>query len=251
MSRRTPEFVPRRFQQPAHYRGRRSALAISILLAIGLTTAAEGPSSDQPPPDDPSAYTDQPRNAGDTRNILKGAPPANQGAFEQANGVTGSRTTVLAENVLPPARQTDFDIPTNGRPSPLFNAKPFTQQMLRFEAFGLEPLDPSTPSPPAGFPQPSLGAATEQDPTNLYRSGPSGSDLDEFLSAPGLFPFPSQYSNDLDGNPWNALVQGFLRRPVRGPGQGLVSGRGDLRRGVRRRRSLGPLRAGPPDGGGP
>ncbi|MFG5861995.1 multicopper oxidase domain-containing protein [Metapseudomonas sp. CR1201] len=226
MSRRTPEFVPRRFQQPAHYRGRRSALAISILLAIGLTTAAEGPSSDQPPPDDPSAYTDQPRSAGDTRNILKGAPPANQGAFEQANGVTGSRTTVLAENVLPPARQTDFDIPTNGRPSPLFNAKPFTQQMLRFEAFGLEPLDPSTPSPPAGFPQPSLGAATEQDPTNLYRSGPSGSDLDEFLSAPGLFPFPSQYSNDLDGNPWNALVQGFLRRPVRGPAEGRPPGKG-------------------------
>jgi hypothetical protein len=57
---------------------------------------------------DPSAYTDQPKKAGDTRKILKGLPPANQGAFEQANGVKGYRATALVENVLPPGHRVQY-----------------------------------------------------------------------------------------------------------------------------------------------
>ena len=33
-----------------------------------------------------------------------------------------------------------FDIPTGAAPSPLFGALPFTQKMLPFEEFGVQPL---------------------------------------------------------------------------------------------------------------
>ena len=64
----------------------------------------------------------------------------------------GDRTTPRAENVLPPKLQTPFNIPTNGKPSPLFGAEPFTQQLLLFEEFGSEKLDPATPPQKLTFP---------------------------------------------------------------------------------------------------
>mgnify|MGYP000110817736 CR=1 FL=1 len=52
---------------------------------------------------------------------------------------------VAANNVLPPENQRPdedarFNVPTNGAPSPLYGAAPFSQQMLRFEEFGTEKL---------------------------------------------------------------------------------------------------------------
>jgi FtsP/CotA-like multicopper oxidase with cupredoxin domain len=216
-------------RQPRAPRGplvRHGGLALSLLCAFGLVTADEGSGSGQPPADDPSAFTDQPKKAGDTRKILQGLAPTNQGAFELEGGKVGDRERVLEENALPPGQQTLFNIPTNGRPSPLYNAQPFSQQMLLFEAFGLEPLDPAAPPPSAPFPQPSLGAAPEQDPSDIFRSGPSGADLDAFLGEPGLFPFPSRYANVVDANPWNPLVKGFLKRTVLGPAEGRPPGMG-------------------------
>src|SRR5262245_50143104 len=139
-------------------------LGAFILLGGGLA-AAVAASLDYwgaPPPGDPSAYTDPPTDPNAVN--LAGATPANTGAFVQAGGVPGTRLTPRAGNALPPAQQTSFNIPTNGRPSPLFGAQPFTQSLLLFEEFGPVPLE-SNPSPaPGGFPPPKPGAAPEMDP---------------------------------------------------------------------------------------
>ncbi|MFP3409202.1 hypothetical protein SB757_31785, partial [Pseudomonas sp. SIMBA_065] len=84
---------------------------------------------------------------------------ANQGSLELTNGMYGDRNTVRTDNVLPPALQTSDRYPTNGKPSPLFGAQPFTQQLLLFEEFGTEKLDPTLPPPSLTFPVPTLGAA--------------------------------------------------------------------------------------------
>jgi hypothetical protein len=61
-----------------------------------------------------------------------------------------------------------YDIPTGSKPIPLFGAKPFTQQILRFEEFGSlslpEPEDETSGKP---FPAPPDA-----------RSGPQGNALD-------------------------------------------------------------------------
>ncbi|WP_349737070.1 hypothetical protein, partial [Pseudomonas jessenii] len=108
------------------------------------------------------------------------------------NGVYGTRTTPTTDNVLPPALQTSFKIPTNGKPSPLFGAQPYTQQLLLFEEFGTEKLDPTLPAPPLTFPVPIVGPAPTQDPNNIARSGPSAAALEAFMRQPGLYPFPAQ-----------------------------------------------------------
>ncbi|CAI3803535.1 hypothetical protein GLGCALEP_03262 [Pseudomonas sp. MM221] len=101
----------------------------------------------QPPPTDPSTYTDQPADPNPALLNLSTLPEANEGSLELTDGVFGSRDTVRTDNVLPPALQTSDRYPTNGKPSPLFGAQPFTQQLLLFEEFGPEKLDPTTPAP--------------------------------------------------------------------------------------------------------
>ena len=62
---------------------------------------------------------------------------ANEGALE--GGETGTVADTNENNSIAEDEQQDngrFDIPTNGAPSPLFGAEPFSQQMLRFEEFG-------------------------------------------------------------------------------------------------------------------
>ncbi|PNA05209.1 copper oxidase, partial [Pseudomonas sp. FW215-R3] len=141
--------------------------------------------------------------------------------------VYGTRTTPTTDNVLPPALQTSFKIPTNGKPSPLFGAQPYTQQLLLFEEFGTEKLDPTLPPPTLTFPVPIVGPAPTQDPNNIARSGPSAAALEAFMRQPGLYPFPSQYSNVLDRNPWKAQIEAFLNRhPVGSPAEGRPPGKG-------------------------
>ncbi|WP_236032536.1 multicopper oxidase domain-containing protein [Pseudomonas schmalbachii] len=177
----------------------------------------------QPPSYDPSAYNDPPS---DPRAYeLNGVTPANSGSFEQAGGVPGNRKTPLANNVLPPAQQTSFNIPTNGRPSPLFGAQPFTQTLLLFEEFGPVPLDPNPSPPPGGFPAPKPGTAPERDPV-VVRSSPVGTELDAFLKFPGLYPLPSEFSNDRDRNPWSPQISSFLKRMVQSPAEGRPPGQG-------------------------
>ncbi|NUU39200.1 Ig-like domain-containing protein [Pseudomonas sp. C2B4] len=211
---------------------RRPSMASVLLITASLNSASAAPLDDvsQPPPTDPSAYTNPPADpvaAAAALDAIKTMPEANQGAIALPNGVYGDRNTPRADNVLPPSLQTSFKIPTNGKPSPLFGAQPFTQQLLLFEEFGTEKLDPTLPPPPLTFPVPTVGPAPAQDPNFVARSGPSSTALEAFMKQPGLYPFPSQYSNVLDRNPWKAQIEAFLnRQPVGSPAEGRPPGKG-------------------------
>ncbi|WP_442967223.1 Ig-like domain-containing protein [Pseudomonas sp. WJP1] len=209
---------------------RRSSLPCAMLLTLATADAAPLDDVSQPPPTDPSAYTNPPADplaAAAALEALKTMPSANQGAIALPNGVYGDRNTPRAENVLPPSLQTSFKIPTNGKPSPLFGAQPYTQQLLLFEEFGTEKLDPTLPPPPLKFPVPLAGPAPAQDPDSIARSGPSKAALEAFMRQPGLYPFPSQYSNVLDRNPWKSQIEAFLNRhPVGSPAEGRPPGKG-------------------------
>ena len=211
---------------------RRQGLTAVMLINFSLSTAHAVPIDDvsQPPPTDPSAYTNPPADPvaeAAALEALKGLPEANQGSIALPDGAFGDRNTPRADNVLPPSLQTSFNFPTNGKPSPLFGAQPFTQQLLLFEEFGTEKLDPTLPAPPLTFPVPTVGPAPTQDPNNVARSGPSAAALEAFMRQPGLYPFPSQFSNVLDRNPWKAQIEAFLNRhPVGSPAEGRPPGKG-------------------------
>jgi len=163
-----------------------------------------------PPPGDPSAFTGPFIGLEFADVFLATLPPANEGAFE--GGLTGTFEDPGENNVLPPALQIGVDVPTNSKPSPLFGAQSFTQQMLLFEEFGTEPLDPYAPVPAMSFPVPTVGPAPEQDPMDLAMSGPAGPTLEAFLSQKGIMPFPTQFSNIVGENPWKLEIEDFLGR---------------------------------------
>nr|WP_077049028.1 multicopper oxidase domain-containing protein [Pseudomonas sp. KK4] len=210
---------------------RRSGMTCAAML-ITLATASATPLDDesQPPPTDPSAYYTPPADpvaAAAELDAIKTLPEANQGSIALPNGVFGNRDTPRADNILPPSAQTSFNYPTNGKPSPLYGAQPFTQQLLLFEEFGTEKLDPTLPAPPLTFPVPTVGPAPQQDPDNVARSGPSSTALEAFMRQPGIYPFPTQFSNVLDRNPWKAQIETFLNRhPVGSPAEGRPPGKG-------------------------
>jgi len=201
----------------------------ALMLTIGQFSAQASSLDDvsQPPPTDPSHFDDQPDDPNPALLNLFNLPEANEGSLELKDGAYGDRSSNRADNVLPPALQTSRNYPTNGKPSPLFGAQPFTQQLLLFEEFGPERLDPSLPPPSLTFPLPTLGAAPAQDPDIVARSSPNGNALEAFLKQPGLYPFPTQYSNVLDRNPWKAQIEMFLNRnSVGSPAEGRPPGKG-------------------------
>jgi len=209
---------------------RMTGLASAMLMTLATANAVPLDDVNEPPPTDPSAYYPAPADpiaAAAALEALKGMPETNQGAIAYPNGVYGDRNSPRAENVLPPSVQTSFNFPTNGKPSPLFGAQPFTQQLLLFEEFGTEKLDPTLPAPPLTFPVPTVGPMPQQDPDSVARSGPSSAALDAFMRQPGLYPFPSQFSNVLDRNPWKSQIETFLNRhPVGSPAEGRPPGKG-------------------------
>src|SRR6185369_5090382 len=168
-----------------------------------------------PPAGDPSAFTGPFIGLNFAQALLATLPPPNEGSF--LGGPTGTAADAGINNVLPVALQTNANVPTNSKPSPLFGAQSFTQKMLLFEEFGTEPLDSNTPTPLMPFPAPTLGAAPEQDPSSVAMSGPAGADLEAFLSQGGIAPFPTQFSNTLDVNPWKQEIEGFLGRRLHAP----------------------------------
>lgn len=129
-------------------------LSVLLTMILGITPLRASPIDDerQPEPSDPSAFYDEPADEPAALNAILTMPEANQDSFDLPNGVKGTRATERQENALPPAKQTSFNYPTNGKPSPLFGAQPFTQQLVLFEEFGPEKLDPTTPAAPLGFP---------------------------------------------------------------------------------------------------
>lgn len=203
---------------------------IIALAAWAVTGAATANSLDYfgpPPADDPSAWR-EPVVGDGAADAIDELDPVYKGAIE--GGPTGTAadqgvSTSIPEDQLDGGGK--YDVPTGSRPSPLFGAEPFTQQMLRFEEFGTERLDPAAPAPGMGFPQPSVGPLPGQDPFNPARSGPSPASLDAFLAQPGIAPFPTEFSNVSLANPWRADIERYLGRPLddppaegRPPGQG-------------------------------
>ena len=168
-----------------------------------------------PPAGDPSEYTGPLIGLEFADIMLKTLPPPNRGAFE--GGPTGTFTDAGVHNSVPEREQTSRNIPTNSRPSPFYGAESFTQQMLLFEEFGLESLDDNVPAPRSRFPVPQTGPAPEQDPASVAASAPAGSVLETFLAEKGLAPFPTQYSNTVDENPWKSQIEDFLGRTLETP----------------------------------
>ncbi|HBG05458.1 MAG TPA: copper oxidase [Geobacter sp.] len=191
---------------------------LSIVPAQAATLDVFGP----PPPGDPSAYTGPFIGRDYARDFLATLPPANEGALEGS-----SHEAVGANNVLPPQLQESTNVPTNSKPSPLFGAQPFTQQMLLFEEFGTEPYPAQGSTTATPFPPPTLGPAPEQDPEHVAESGPAGTVLEAFLAQPGIAPYPTEFSNNLDVNPWRRVIEQFLGRAlVNPPAEGRPPGQG-------------------------
>ncbi|RPJ08145.1 MAG: hypothetical protein EHM36_05845, partial [Deltaproteobacteria bacterium] len=111
---------------------------LSGLLITSLAVATVLDFFGPPPAGDPSAFTGPLIGLEFAQDLLATLPPANEGAFE--GGLTGTFEDPGGNNAVPVAQQTSANVPTNGRPSPLFGAQSFTQQMLLFEEFGTEPL---------------------------------------------------------------------------------------------------------------
>ncbi|MHA6234598.1 multicopper oxidase domain-containing protein [Pseudomonas fluorescens group sp. PF-69] len=203
---------------------------LSVLLSMTLSTGTlrAGPIDDerQPEPSDPSAYYDEPVDKAAALNAILTMPDANEDSFDLPDGVKGTRDSTRVENVLPPTVQTSFNYPTNGKPSPLFGAQPFTQQLVLFEEFGPEKLDPTTPVALLPFPPAAVGPLPQQDPTSAARSAPPSAALDAFMRQPGLTPFPSQYANVVDRNPWQAQIEYFLNRRIGSSAEGRPPGKG-------------------------
>jgi FtsP/CotA-like multicopper oxidase with cupredoxin domain len=150
-----------------------------------------------------------------SQDELEGLPPANRGAFE--GGPTGSVEDTRLEFAIEEEDLRSggsFDIPTGFEPSPLFGARSFTQKLLLFEEFGLEPL-PGAFRVGQSFPLPTS-----------VSSGPLGTALDAFLGQE-IFPAPTAFANVLDENPWREVIERFLGRAlVTAPAEGRPPGSG-------------------------
>ena len=163
-----------------------------------------GDDSPFPPEGDPSQFTGP--YFGDLPEDLE---EANEGAFEG-----GTHDDISATNSVPEDGQRvegdgdKFNIPTNGPPSPLFGAEPFTVRMLRFEEFGPDRLNLHQRRAPENWspmPAPDHAAGT-----------PDSAALESFL-AQKIWPIPTRYANDDHTNPWQSQIESWLGRVVHTP----------------------------------
>jgi FtsP/CotA-like multicopper oxidase with cupredoxin domain len=194
-----------------------TAVCVAAMGSVTFTAQAALDPFGPPPATDPSAQTDQPADPKPALLNLLTLPEANQGALELPGGVFAEKKDVGTANVIQRDALFPFNYPTNGLPSPMFGAQPFTQKLLMFEEFGPEKLDPSVQAGTSPFPRPSLGANPEQDPTSVSASGPASLALDSFLAQSGISPFPTRESNTLLSNPWQSDVELFLGRFLSSP----------------------------------
>ncbi|MGH8333262.1 MAG: copper oxidase, partial [Pseudomonas sp.] len=220
--------MDRKARYPFKWFGLLTPLSVLLTMTLGTATLRASPIDDerQPEPSDPSAYHDEPADKAGALNAILTMPPANLDSFDLPAGVKGNKGTTRVENILPPALQTSFNYPTNGKPSPLYGAQPFTQQLLLFEEFGPEKLDPTTPAAQLPFPPATIGPLPQQDPTSVARSAPPSAALDAFMRQPGLTPFPGLYSNVVDRNPWQKQIEFFLNRRIGSSAEGRPPGKG-------------------------
>ena len=95
-----------------------------------------------------------------------------------------------------------IDIPSDLPASPLFGAQSFSQQMLRFEEFGVHPLPATGTTTAKNFPIP-----------GTCDGRPDILDMDAFLDAP-LWPDPTREANIGLGNPWEAMIEPCVGLPA-------------------------------------
>jgi FtsP/CotA-like multicopper oxidase with cupredoxin domain len=153
--------------------------------------------------------------------VYKGSLEGGPTGTAEDQGITGS----IAEDEL--QSNGKYNVPTNSKPSPLFDATAFSQKMLRFEEFGTERLDPAGPQPQIAFPKPRIGPAPAQDPNSILSSSPDPDLLDAFLAEYGLTPFPQEFSNTSASNPWQAEIEQYLGRALDNPpAEGRPAGQG-------------------------
>ncbi|MEM5789407.1 MAG: hypothetical protein AAGU11_19010, partial [Syntrophobacteraceae bacterium] len=216
------ETVARRISMAGRMPNRRAlrlftVFAFCTLLLTPVAARAQLDNFGPPPEGDPSAHTGPLIGDEFAIDLLETLPHANHGAYE--GGATGTAADAGINNAVPENQQTSggsFEIPTSSRPSPLFGALPFEQQMLRFEEFGINRLD-SNPGSSRPFPLPTTGPAPEQDPTSVAASQPAGAELEAFLEDSGLSPGPTRMANTEDENPWKLVVENFIGRPLETP----------------------------------
>jgi manganese oxidase len=188
--------------------------ALFVLMGISTADSAVLDGFDPPPQGDPSVLTGPFIGSPFIDVNLATLPEANSGSFQ--GGPTGTKTDTQVNGSIPLAAQQSngaIDVPTNSKPSPLFGAQPFTQQLLLFEEFGPEKIDPKAPAGTNPLPPISAGGAA----------------LEAFLAQPGMSPYMSQYSNNSDLNPWKLGIESFMGRALasapaegRPPGQGFA-----------------------------
>lgn len=187
---------------------------LAMLLMISPTYATSMDDFGPPYEGDPSAHTFPLIGDEFAIDALKDLPPVYKGALE--GGPTGTIADAGLNNVVSERDETSEDIPSGGRPSPLFGAKSFTQQMLVFEEFGVKPYGKASQKAPLSFPVPGDAA-----------SGPDEAALEAFLAQVGLSPIPTRYANTVDENPWNSEIEKFLGRPLdTPPAEGRPPGKG-------------------------
>ncbi|MBL0424087.1 multicopper oxidase domain-containing protein [Ramlibacter alkalitolerans] len=182
---------------------------------------------EEPPPTDPGYYRPQSDNPVLSIDALKLAPTPVYGSMEVPGGSYLTKEEVNSGGALAPVDLTSRNYPSNGFPSSLFGATPWTQKLLMFEEFGTERLDPNQQAGTLPFPQPRKGPAPQQDPGNVARSGPDSAELDAFLAQTGLHPFPTRQANTSWSNPWKPEVELFLDRFLaEAPAEGRPPGEG-------------------------
>ena len=210
-----------------------SALLIISIMGCGSDAdplpAAPEPPAPVPAPAPPASPEDAEDTSGLRVPIQDELPidraPAMEHAFE--GGETSSKADVTVNNVIAKDAQADnkrFDVPSNGAPSPLFGAQPFTQQFLRFEEFGTSMLADAQVDPKT--------ALTLPVPANAA-SMPASAALDTFLQQ-DIYPAPTRWANTVQTNPWQTLIESFIGReldtpPIEGrpPGEGWAHQRWD------------------------
>lgn len=194
---------------------------LSASLFLGACSDGEVITNEPPEPPQPPVVVDPSAPTGPAFGDLpEGLHEANEGAF--VGGATGTVADTAINNAVPAASQSvraagTFNVPTNGAPSPLFGVQPFTQQMLRFEEFGMAPLNLNSakPTPWSSLPQPANS-----------QSMPEGAALESFLSQ-DIWPVPTKFANDIEQNPWKNPIESYLGRPlVTPPAEGRPPGLG-------------------------
>ena len=93
------------------------------------------------------------------------------------------------------------DIPSSLPASPVFGATSFSQQMLRFEEFGVHRIPNGT-----------TAAKTFPSPTSC-NGRPDPVAMDSFLDAP-LWPAPLEQANVGLGNPWETIIESCIGFPT-------------------------------------